>query len=333
MEPIHINIDDFVGYGNASFNTVKEQIRAAKGRKVRAVVNGYGGYVTDAVGIYNLLRGHDGETETHMPAWGFSADTIIFMGGKKRTMAENGFFMIHNAQGITIGDRLDHSHTGGTLGMMDKEIIDIYHRETGLGKKRLQEMMNEERIFSAKEALDLGFVHELTPGAQILNSFDPRKIFNAQQHPPTIEKNQNMKMSFLNAIRSFFNTEADADEAALEAEIKKHGSLENFTNAIREDVKKELTAELDSTKSGLAETERHLTAAQKQVAGHEAEITNLKSIITDKDKEIADLKNEGSGEHAGGKTVPPAPPKNERVNPITAKAAAQLGNSTGLPFD
>lgn len=120
MKTIQIDIDDFVGYGNSSFNEVKAQMKKAKGHKVRAVVNGYGGLVTDGVGIYNLLRGHDGDTEVHIASWAFSADTIIAMGAENTTMAENGFFMVHNPLGGAYGEAEDMEATAAILRMMEK---------------------------------------------------------------------------------------------------------------------------------------------------------------------------------------------------------------------
>lgn len=342
MEPLHIEIDDFVGYGNASFNHVKAQLKGAKGRKVRTVVNGYGGYVTDGVGIYNLLRAHDGETETHIATWAFSADTIIAMGGKHRTMAENGFFMVHNPLGGVYGEAEDMEANAAILRMMEKQLIDIYARETNIGKRKIKEMMDAETWLSAKEALDLGFVHELTPGAMIQNSFDPKIFRNITPPPlptkqPTTNKISNMKTSLFNAIRTFFNTEHDADEAALEAVIKKFGSLENFTASIRTEVETELTAahtaELQAVQAAAKQLETELTAAQAEIKSLTDKVAAKDAIITDKDAEITTLKNEGGGEHAGGKTNPPVPPKNGKTNPITAAAKEKIGTAAALPFD
>lgn len=340
MEPIQLEIDDFVGYGNASFRSVKRRLKAAKGRKVRAVVNGYGGYVTDGVGIYNLLRSH-GEVETHIATWAFSADTIIAMAGQHRTMAENGFFMVHNPLGGAYGEAADMEHNAAILRMMEKQLIDIYARETGMDEAKVKEMMDAETWLSAQEALELGFVHELTPGAMIENSFDPKIFRNITpppftNHQPTTNST-NMKMSFLNAIRSFFNTDSEADEATLEAEVKKHGSLENYRNSVRTEIEAEQKAkhddELKAVQAAAKKHETDLATAQAAIKELTDKLAAHEQTIADQTEKIKALKEEGAGTHAGGKTDGDRKKNERKHSPVTARAKTALSGNKSLPFD
>lgn len=345
MEPILLDIDDYIGYGNSSFNSVKAKLQGGQGRKVRVVVNGYGGNVTDGVGIYNLLRGHRGETESHIATWAYSADTIAALGARHRTMAENGFFLIHNSQGFTVGDQNDHQKTIAAQKNVDRQLLEIYHRETGLGKQLLKQMMDEERLISAKEALEMGFVHELTPGTQLNNHITAETMLRHYvPKPPTTNNQQpttnpsNMKLSILNTIASWLGLNSDtATTDDIEAKIKEHGSFENFKNSLRSEIEKELkadhTSELQALQAAAKKHETELAAALATNQELTAEVTSMKGIITDKDKEIETLKNEGGGEHAGGKTEAKKLAGNTKSNPITARAAESMGSKDSLPFD
>ena len=331
MEPIQIDIDDYVGYGNASHWRVKSKMNGARGRRVRVVLSGYGGQVIEGVGIYNLLRGHDADVEVHIATWAFSADSVIAMGGKKTSMPDNGFFMVHNVRGGAYGEASDLKHQAGIIDMMTDQLIEIYDRKTNLGKERLRAMMDEETWLTAQEALDLGFVDALTPGTKLTNDFDP-DIFVAVKPPPlpaatetpAINQPSNMKLNSLNSVAAFFGlTAATATTDDIEAEVKKHGTLDEFKAALRTGIEAEVKK---GQKDKLEALQDKLTKAKADLTTASAKVTELTGTIADRDREIAELKNEGSGEHPAGQNEPQKPGK-ETVNswdknPINLKAKA-----------
>lgn len=338
MEPVQIHIDDYVGYGNASHWRVKAKMEQARGKKVKVVLSGYGGQVIEGVGIYNLLRGHDADVEVHIATWAFSADSVIAMGGKRTTMPDNGFFMVHNVRGGAYGESSDLQHRAAIMDMMSAQLIEIYDRKTSLGKDRLKAMMDKEAWLTAREALELGFVDALTPGTQLANDFDP-EIFNsitppplptAKQQPAT-NKPANMKLNFLNTVAAFFGlTAATATTDDIEKAIKKHGTIEQFRAALGEELKKGLKAEHDrqlgALQKKLKNAESDLAASTEEAADLKQKVTGLTAEIADRDREIESLKNEGGGDHPGGKKEPDNPGKKSTnswdKNPVNQKAKA-----------
>ena len=196
--------------GDLTFNELREQARGFEGDKIRVPVNSYGGSVLEALAIYNFLIGHNAEVETHIPTFAMSAGTVIAAAGDTVTMADNGFYMIHNPWTVTVGDKAEHDKSEKLLGQMTSMIADIYKRKTGLKKAEILNMMNEETWLTAKEAKKMGFVDQLTKGAKFEASFNPEDLEDLRNIPQVLNKSEKNIMentlldNILSGIRNFF---------------------------------------------------------------------------------------------------------------------------------
>lgn len=195
--------------------------------------------------------------------------------------------------------------------------------------------MDAESWLSAKEALDLGFVDALTEGAKITNHFDTARFSNITPPPfPTTQtKNtiSDMKTSLFQAIKNFFNTEHDANEEAIEAEVKKHGTLEDFTNNLRTQIEGEFQQAHD------AELEALNTAHTEALTEVQEELTQTKNALNAANEEIATLKAKPAAPRTPAASAPPAggnDPKKKFAGTITEKVAQQMaGQGSKLPFE
>jgi len=338
-EELQINIIDEIGGWGFSFQDMLAQAKGFKGKKIRVPVNSYGGSVLDALAIYNFLKGHSAEVETHIPAFAMSAGTIIAAAGDRVTMAENGFYMIHNPWGVAVGESSDMEHTAEILDKMTAQMVDIYAAKVGrkLGKKEIARMMNEETWMTAHEALAHGFVDELTPGAKFEASFDPKafKEFNrvpeavkamiAPTAPPAPQTSNTM--TIVDKIKAFFFGASAATDTQVEELLAQHGNLDTLRASIRTEIETELSAahaaELNALKSGQAETERQLAASQKLTTDQAAQITALQT-------EVATLKAAPAGEHTGGNREGEGA-QAKKHSEFTERAAAMLNKGKGLP--
>lgn len=137
-------------------------------------INSPGGDVFDGIAIYNALLEHSAQVNVRVTGLAASAASLVAMAGDTIAIADNAFFMIHNAWTLAMGDRKAMAETARTLGKIDNELANTYATRTGGDKPDIVDMMDNETWLSASEAMDLGFA-DSTFGAdtkQAKASFD-----------------------------------------------------------------------------------------------------------------------------------------------------------------
>jgi ATP-dependent Clp protease protease subunit len=121
-------------------------------------INSEGGSVHDARAIYNLLVQHKARVDVHIDSLAASAASFIAMAGDSITMAESGFFMIHNARMFAGGTAEDFEAAAKFLRTVNRTIADTYIARTGNSADKIKKWMDAETWFTGQEALDAGFV-------------------------------------------------------------------------------------------------------------------------------------------------------------------------------
>src|SRR5690606_29267206 len=70
---------------------------------------------------------------------------------------EAGFFMIHNAWTIAIGNRHDMAQTADMLEKFDISMKKLYADRTGMDEKQIAKMMDAESWIAGADAVEQGF--------------------------------------------------------------------------------------------------------------------------------------------------------------------------------
>lgn len=155
-----INIYSTIGdYGDGQGMTpkiVSSILRKSTGA-INININSPGGDFFDGVAIYNLLREYEGEVNVKVVGLAASAASIVAMAGDNIEIAESGFFMIHNAWTLAIGNKNDFKEASDMLAKFDESMAKIYMDATGLDSKAVKKIMDGETWLTADEAIDHGF--------------------------------------------------------------------------------------------------------------------------------------------------------------------------------
>lgn len=126
-------------------------------------INSPGGDVFAAQAIYTNLREHPANITVKIDGIAASAATIVAMAGDTIMIPEGGFMMIHNPLTVLWGmynaDDLDKMSE--TLAVIKDGMINNYAQRTGLDKKAISKIMNEETWYTGQEAIDAGFADKL----------------------------------------------------------------------------------------------------------------------------------------------------------------------------
>lgn len=151
-----IDLYDEIGMWGVTAKDFRAQLKEARG-DITLRLNSPGGDVFDGISIYNDLLAYDGKVKVEITGLAASIASIIAMAGDEILIADNAFFMIHNAWTIGIGNRHDFSDTVTMLTKIDDALARTYAAQTSTGIRSIKQMMDDETWLSAKDAVDAGF--------------------------------------------------------------------------------------------------------------------------------------------------------------------------------
>lgn len=157
--------DPWTGVTAADF--VKD-VRALSGvSRINLHINSPGGYVNDALAIYNCLRQHEAEVVAYVESQAASAASFVAMAADKVVIAKNAKIMIHDAHGMAMGNAKDMRALAEMLDEESNNIAAIYAEKAGGTPEDWRgHMQANEGIgstYRGQEAIDAGLADELMP--------------------------------------------------------------------------------------------------------------------------------------------------------------------------
>lgn len=160
---------DIIGadwYGGVSALEIAKQLDALDIDILHLRINSPGGDVFEARAIAQSLKNHKAKVIAHIDGYAASAATYIALAADEVEIAEGGFFMIHNAWTLSIGNAGDMRKTAALLDKIDASIHADYRQKTGADEQQISQWMDEETWFTAEEALQHGFVDRIAKGSK-----------------------------------------------------------------------------------------------------------------------------------------------------------------------
>ena len=154
-------------YGDGlSASAVVGWLAAQQDRDINVRINSPGGLVYDGLVIYNALKSHQKNVMVTIEGLAFSAASFIAMAGDTIRMHEASDIGIHRAWGGAIGNAKAMRGVAEWLDTIDGHLVDIYTARTGKATDQINEWLDgtdDGTLFSAKEAVEIGFADELIP--------------------------------------------------------------------------------------------------------------------------------------------------------------------------
>jgi len=148
-------------------------------------INSNGGDVFDGLAIHRQLMDHKAKVIAHIDGIAASIASVIAMAGDEVHMSESGFFMIHNASGMTYGTAEDARQLADLLDSVSGQIADVYVARTSQTKEQVQKWMNAETWFNSTDALAKGFVTQIAENMRVAACLNPTK-YKFKNHPSSI---------------------------------------------------------------------------------------------------------------------------------------------------
>lgn len=176
-----ITLYDQIGGWGVTAGEFKEQLDAITGDQLILNLNSPGGDVFDGIAMYNDLADHPAEVTVRIQGLAASAASLIAMAGDKIEIADGAFLMIHNAWGLSVGNKNRMREVADLLDEIDDALAGIYVEKTGLKKADIAQMMDDETWFNAEDAVTQGFA-DTKKGDNTTNAAFDLSVFN---HAPT----------------------------------------------------------------------------------------------------------------------------------------------------
>lgn len=155
--------------------TAKEldiELKKANGADALLLVNSRGGFVFEAIEIFNLIRAYKGHIETRIVGLAASAASYFILAADKITAFDNAAFFVHNAINIVWGNHNEMRKMADELEGLSNMLAKAYIDKSGKSAKEIKALMDEETIFFADEILDAGFVDEIIESEDLEDTTD-----------------------------------------------------------------------------------------------------------------------------------------------------------------
>ena len=194
----------------------REELEAEEG-DVTVWINSPGGNVFAAAAIYTMLMEHKGKITVKIDAIAASAASVVAMAGERVLMSPVSMLMVHDPMTIAMGNAKDMEQAITTLNEVKESIINAYQIKSGLSRKKISQLMEEETWMNAKKAVELGFADEILFAQKASETEeeekDDDKKVTAEWQPYSTKA---MGQRVLNWIGSTTEALAIADEESVE---------------------------------------------------------------------------------------------------------------------
>lgn len=160
--------DNYWGDGIAAIDFVK----ALAGLDVKTIhlrIDSPGGEVFAGQSMAQAIREHAATVIAHIDGLAASAASWVALAADQVVISQGGMIMVHQAQGIAVGNAADLRGTADLLEKVDGILVAGYVAETGQTEQQITDWMAAETWFTAEEAVANGFADAIATGGSSSN--------------------------------------------------------------------------------------------------------------------------------------------------------------------
>jgi ATP-dependent protease ClpP protease subunit len=309
-------------------DAINSALLEASGQPVVLNISSEGGDVFEGLSMADLISAYPGEVTAKGIGIVASIATVVMLAADKSLMSKNGFFMIHNCWGMSMGNKEEMQKMIDLYEKVDEQMLNIYvakiknsgklvDGDIKKTKKMVAEMMTAETWMTAQEALNYGFIDgyiEEQPKDKKLEtlafaSLRPDSI-NKFKNIPKKVKLMNENKSLVEKIALALGLSVRAEEIEIEKEIslgeeKKNEELDDMDKVVEEKDKmiEELTkrlAELETKMGAMTEQIEGMTKEKEEVVAN-ALAKTVSGKVENNSPKVKSLQHEQI--HAAGQFV------------------------------
>ena len=243
----HLHLKGRVGGYDFDRNYVDYILARNEGKPVNVLIDSLGGSLATALSIASAFKNH-GDVTVHFVGMNASAATVASLGAKRITMDASAMYLVHKCSaeffewGNLNADQLaavrDNCEAAiRDLNKLDNNVASMYAGKCSKPHDDLLNLMKEGGWLSAKEALDWGFVDEITDLGEtkpVLTDAVASALAEAGLPIPNVptDGKETLFARFLTSIASLFKTvKADAVPETVTAHENEEAITHNDNNS------------------------------------------------------------------------------------------------------
>lgn len=140
-------------------------VHAIRSPAIDVHVNSPGGFVWDAVAMYEALKSHPARVVAHVDGLAASAASFLVQAADERVMAMGSRMMIHDAQGVAYGSPAEMREAADVADAVSDDIAEIYAERAGGKPAAWRKAMSATTRYSATQAVDAGLADRVASRA------------------------------------------------------------------------------------------------------------------------------------------------------------------------
>lgn len=272
----------FEGINGADFASELRYL-ANEGVEVLTIdINSKGGNIQEGFSIFQAIKDFPGKTITRVIGIAASMAGMISQAGDERIILDYALFHTHGPQapkGKTV--------EAGLINIMKESLTKILVSKSGISEEKAGELLSGENLFTAAEALQLGFFDHIESSKDYIELTTENSVDDLFE---MANEFINTKPNKMDKVVSFLGLENTANEEAVlksVEELKNSASkVEELTNSLTEKTEKvtELEASLEEANNKVNELKK---AAAVSLINNAVKSGKLQKESTEKWLEIA----------------------------------------------
>lgn len=182
-----ISIYGVIDGNEISAKTIKQTLDAGGFDRITVRINSVGGDVQEGIAIGNIIKSYGVPTTAVIDSLCASIATVVADSCDHIVMASNASFMIHLPSVNALPDPMtadDLRAVANSLDSIYKSIKQTYlNRGLKINEAKLDELMAAETWLTATEALEMGFIDEVSDPVKA-TACATRQMLNVYKHAP-----------------------------------------------------------------------------------------------------------------------------------------------------
>jgi len=309
----HISLKGYVGGYDFDRSTVDRELAKNEGKQVNVLIDSLGGSLATGLSISAAFRNH-GNVNVHFVGLNASAATIASLGAARISIDAGAMYLVHKCSmaffewGSLNSDQFatliaDCEKIKADLDKLDLNCAQLYASRCKRKTEDLLALMKAGGWLTAKEALDWGFVDEITdladePAPKLTDALASAMASEGMPIPniPIAEVDKDSAFSrFLAALTSFFKPSTNPITTAM---IKTYTFLSAILAdkplAVKDGTASVTVAQLDAIEDALAVKDRLCNEQKQTIADLQAKLAKTPA---EPSKQVVEDSKPG-GEHA-----------------------------------
>lgn len=139
-----------------------QAVHAIDAKAIDLHINSQGGFVWDAVSMYESLRSHPATVTTHVDGLAASAASFLALAGDTVDTAKGSRWMVHDAQMVAIGSPADIREAADLGDAVSNDIAGIYSARAGGSVASWRSAMKATTWYSAEQAVSAKLADRVT---------------------------------------------------------------------------------------------------------------------------------------------------------------------------